>query len=80
MMKAQQQLIKGERNSVGNHRREDKGNTTKFFYHQTAICTVNWISKFFLVDNGGWATSSTSRAINGYRKYFEDLGFNELKK
>lgn len=55
---------------VGNHCLKQEGNTTKFYYHNTAICTLDKTGKA-TYDNGGWGTSSTTRAINCYKKYFD---------
>lgn len=76
MLKAIEQLVKGQRTCVGNHRSNEytnrKGETiTAFIYHSTAICKVNSRQRTFTIDNGGYNTQSTNRAISNYRYYFE---------
>ena len=82
MLKAIEQLVTGERTHVGNHRVEsfnERGQTIdNYIYHCTVICTVNENERTFKTSNGGWGTSSTTRAINDYRKWFKDRDFSEV--
>ena len=76
MLKAVKQLVNHERRTVGNHYRECYGDKEFFYYHWTAICVVNYGTREFYVDNGGFRTSSTTRAINSYKQafpYFKEI-------
>ena len=64
----------------GNHRVVVNDWDRHFFYYVTEICTVNDYNKTFKTDNGGWGTSSTSRAINDYRKHFLSCGYKDLNE
>lgn len=76
MLKSVEKLVKGDAKKVGNHCtvKHDNG-IQEFFYYATAICTVNHSLKTFTTDNGGWGTSSTSRAINDYIREFTSRGY-----
>jgi len=69
---------------LGNHRvriATDMKNAVigrAFIYHQTTICMVDDRNKLFIVDDGGWKTQSTKRAINAYRKELSNLGYAEV--
>lgn len=83
MLRAIEQLLNGERTVVGNHRCETSNESgheiEKYYYHSTAICTVDRNIQIFTTDNGGWGTSSTSRAINDYRDFFiKHCGYCEV--
>lgn len=87
MLKAVEQLLKGERTSVGNHRVEHSEDTygnkhtiDRYYYHSTAICIADITTQTFTVDNGGWNTQSTNRAISDYRKFFNDMCYVEVFK
>lgn len=81
MLKAVESLISHERTKVGNHSRDFIGTyTEKFTYHWTSICVVNHNNCTFYVDNGGWNTSSTNRAINDYKRHFESIGYTLVEK
>lgn len=81
MLKSIERLLSGEK-KVGNHRREDTTSNgkriTKFFYHATAVCTVCHANDTFCINNGGWGTSSTTRAINDYRDFLVSDLYNEV--
>jgi len=80
MLRAIEQLISGERTKVGNHSKKLLMTNPKwenFYYYSTCICSVDHVTKSFMINNGGWETSSTIRAINDYRKYFTDLGYKD---
>ena len=52
------------------------GFTREFTYHGNTICIVDDVNHFVILTNCGWGTSSTSRALNDYRRYFIDgLGY-----
>ena len=84
MLKAVEQLCRAERSTVGNHRVEsfsECGHTiNNYIYHSTIICAVNENTKMFMTSNGGWNTSSTTRAINDYRKHFLSRGYKDLNE
>jgi len=66
-MKTIKKLINGECNKLGNHKREiTEDNRILYYYHQTVICEVNHNTKNVIITDGGWKTSSTTRAINSY--------------
>ena len=45
---------------------------------QLVYCKVDRANRIVHFDNGGYSTSSTTRTINGYKKYFVDyLGYEE---
>lgn len=75
-------LIKSNRDmKLGNHRVELQGNGEYwYYYYATPIAKVDYVKKIITVDNGGYSTSSTTRAINSYIKYHEsfDLIDNRL--
>lgn len=75
MLKAIEKLLRGEATKVGNHSVQKLGRFNKYYYHQTAICTVDLENRTFIVNDGGYGTPSTSRAINDYRKHFLDNGY-----
>lgn len=80
MLKAIEKLLNGTATKVGNHRAVRTAIGVYYYYHNTAVCvaTYDCTVKF---DNGGWGTSSTTRAINDYRKHFVDrLGFEEVSE
>ena len=64
----------------GNHRMGRKDNLRYFYYHWTPICIANGYSNEFSIDNGGYGTSSISRAINDYRRHFLGLGYKEIAR
>lgn len=61
---------------VGNHRVEidrlPNGNELlrKYFYHDHLICLVDMHNNVCMTNHCGWGTSSTSRAINDYIRYY----------
>lgn len=71
-MKTVENLLKASNDKkLGNHRVSHlkvKGdNVRKFYYYQTAICTVNDTQKTFEIDDS-YGSQSTSRACNSYRR------------
>lgn len=70
-MKAIKQLLNSSTSkTIGNHSKElsQDGNVIKYIYHVTAIVIVNQLDRTITIDNGGYGTSSTTRAINSYLK------------
>lgn len=63
---------------LGNHSLEIQSDGTEwYFYHATPIVKVDWNKRIVIVDNGGWGTSSTTRAINSYlRQIGEKMNFD----
>jgi len=61
----------------GNHSVQVVNTSRQFTYHNTVICDVDDDKKVFHCNNGGWNTSSTTRAINDYRHYFNSIGYRE---
>ena len=78
MLKAVEKLINNEARVVGNHSREDWLKTIKFYYHSTAIATVDTLNRTITIDDGGWGTSSTTRAINSYLSHYEPIGYEVI--
>lgn len=54
------------------------GATRVFCYHENAICYVNDNNRWFFLTHAGWYTSSTSCALNGYKEYFESIGYKNM--
>lgn len=54
---------------VGNHSVRFTTTSRKFLYHWTTICEINYDKKAVIIDNGGFGTSSTTRAINSYLRH-----------
>ena len=73
-MKAISALVESKQNmTIGNHAVEhlnNNGFTRKFTYHGNTICLVDDKRKLIILTNAGWNTSSTTRALNEYRRYF----------
>lgn len=80
-MKTVEKLTNAVQNmKLGNHRVEfTPSGRRKFYYHWTAICTVDDRTMTFVTDDGGWNTISTKRAINAYRRHFESFGYREVE-
>jgi hypothetical protein len=78
-MKTVQNLLasKGDKR-IGNHKREDSFGLEYYIYHQTAICIVNRKTNKFTTQNGGFKTSSTTRAISSYKKELNSIGYEEV--
>ena len=76
MLKSVLALVNSDSHTCGNHRvKEYSDNTRVFIYHNTVICTVNDNTRTFNTDNGGWNTSSTTRAINSYKQALTEKGY-----
>ena len=79
MLKAVETLLNSEvSKKLGNHQVEIKSDIKYFIYHSTVICKVNTKNKTFIINNGGYNTSSTNRAINDYRRHFSSIGYEEV--
>ena len=89
-LKTCERLIKGEAKKLGNHYRETESmligpplglcKIIAFYYHETPICKVNQRNRTFFTTNGGWNTSSTTRAINSYRQLLTGEGYREVSR
>ena len=80
MLKAQQKLIDSTVNmTLGNHSVKHRdAYISEYYYHAICVCKVDRANRIVHFDNGGYSTSSTTRTINGYKKYFVDyLGYEE---
>ena len=66
------------RKTLGNHRMERTTTVRNCIYHWTTICTVNDVDRTYHTDNGGWGTSSTTRAINAYKRELNSMGYTEV--
>lgn len=51
--------------------------TRRFQYHGNTVCAVDDYKWLFWLSHAGWFTSSTSCAVNGYKYYFESIGYKE---
>ena len=79
MMRTIEKLLKAEKSTkAGNHAAIIDGMKRTFKYYWTAICSVDDEACTYHLDNGGYGTSITTRAINDYRRYFNDLGYTEV--
>ena len=59
---------------LGNHRLEIQSDGEEwYYYHATPIVKVNRNFGRVVVDNGGWNTSSTNRAINSYLRRLNEV-------
>ena len=58
-----------------------QGATRAFSYHENFICHVDDTRRRVYLTNCGWGTSSTSRAVNDYRRYFvNELGYELVEE
>lgn len=78
MLKSIIKLVNKESKKIGNHRCESFGDIVEYIYHQTCICRVNKHTREFSVQNGGYNTSSTNRAINDYSRFFQSNGYKRV--
>ncbi|MBF1706395.1 MAG: hypothetical protein HXO80_06990 [Selenomonas sp.] len=57
-----------------------QGATRAFSYHGNYICHVDDTRQRVYLTNCGWGTSSTTRALNDYKRYFiDERGYMEVK-
>lgn len=82
MLKSVEKLIRGNvGKKIGNHSKVAlEGNIVGYKYHDTVICKVIPIDKKIIIDDGGWKTSSTTRAINSYLENFKDFEVVDLRR
>lgn len=53
-----------------------QGATRAFSYHENFICMVDDTRRRVYLTHAGWHTSSTTRALNDYKRYFiAELGY-----
>ena len=79
-MKTIEQLLERRHNArIGNHRVIFVKDFTErhFVYYQTIICVAEDNKERFMLDNGGYDTPSTKRALLAYRREFHILGYTE---
>ena len=70
-MKCIDALLKSNNDKkVGNHKVILTDDFEKYYYHYTCICEINHKEKTITYDNGGFNTSSTTRAINCYKRSY----------
>ena len=65
--------------AMGNHHVRITSNLREFAYHNTVICVVNDTFCTYNVNNGGWGTQSTTRAINTYVRELESMGYTKTE-
>lgn len=53
---------------VGNHSKAIYSNCEAYMYHGNRICLVSHEEKTVYLNNCGWATVSTNRAMNDYKR------------
>lgn len=77
MLKSVEKLVNGVAKRVGNHSVEtDCQGIDRFKYHGNVVCIVNHSLRNFELHHCGFSSSSsTSRALNSYEKYFKDAGY-----
>ena len=80
MLKSVEKLIRGNVGmKIGNHSKVAIDNVVGYKYHDTVICKVIPWDKKIIIDDGGWKTSSTTRAINSYLENFKDFEVVDLR-
>ena len=57
-----------------------QGTTRYFKYHDTIICMVDDVQRRVILSHGGYRTCSTSRAINDYRRFFMEAGYQIVEE
>lgn len=62
---------------LGNHRVEIHEDTVQrwYYYYATPIVKVDYLNETITINDGGWGTSSTTRAINSYLRNLDYLQF-----
>lgn len=67
---------------VGNHSSKRIHSVFYYMYHDTVICEADFDRKEFkLPYNGAYSHStSTRRAVNNYKRYFTDKGFDFIEE
>ena len=78
MLKSVEKCLHSKKDlKVGNHGTwwslPSTGEQIQYFtYHGNVICRVNWTKHTVYLTNAGWNTSSTNRALNDYKRYFQE--------
>ena len=81
MLQAVKTLVNSDVDKIiGNHSLKIKGAVHEFIYWDTCICRVNHEDRTYFLDNGGYNTSSTNRAIAGYKYHFSCLGYKNISE
>ena len=81
MLRAVETLVNSDVNKkVGNHSLRVNGDVYEFIYWDTVICKVNHKDRTYFLDNGGYNTSSTNRAISSYKYHFSKLGYINISE
>lgn len=81
MLASVEKLLESDKDKkVGNHSVKFNDSTIEFYYFDTAICIQNENERTITIDNGGFFTPSTTRAINCYIKHFKSLGYVIIDK
>ena len=83
MLKSIKKLLESSSNlKVGNHSSEHITSACSYMYHGTIICEADFKRKEFkLPYKGMYANSiSTRRAVNDYKRYFTDKGFDFIEE
>lgn len=75
MLKCIKKLLTGEKTCCGNHHVAIVNGKECFFYHSTIICEVDHTNKIVTLNDGGWDTRSTNRAIHSYAPHFQAKGY-----
>lgn len=67
---------------VGNHSSEYSYPVCFYKYHETIICEVDYGKKEFKLPYKGMHenSNSTKRAVNDYRRYFNEQGFTLVEE
>lgn len=68
--------------TVGNHSSKHAYTVCSYMYFGTIICEADYSKKEFkLPYNGAYSHStSTRRAVNNYKRYFTDKGFDFIEE
>ena len=70
-------LLNGEKKRAGNHSVVYLGDETHYFFHNSLVCIVHHSKKEFELHNCGFPKStSTTRALNNYHKWFTEMGYH----
>ena len=83
MLKSIEKLLENSSNlKVGNHSSEHIASVCFYMYHGTVICEADYDRKIFkLPYKGAYSLSvSTRRAVNDYKRYFTDKGFDFIEE
>ena len=49
-----------------------------YYYHATPIVKVDYLNQTITINDGGWRTPSTTRAINSYLRHLDFLQFEVI--